>query len=228
VTRYEIKLVGAARDYRRVISELALLPAVLREHHPTRIVQSVYLDTPNGRALQDNLAGISERQKIRFRWYGPETERVRGRLERKRRSNALGDKDVIQIAEPQLVAGQNRCEFTDALRTALPEAAREWLHGLEPAQWIRYRRDYFATPGGELRVTVDRDLVAFDQRYDFVLSCRRPTPLPQLLIVEVKADMSQRDAIEEWLQHVDLRPSKCSKFVVASSPGEAPMASRFA
>jgi hypothetical protein len=48
-----------------------------------------------------------------------------------------------------------------------------------------------------------------------------------LLIVEVKASADHRETIESWLQTVGLRPSKCSKFVLATMPGEGPMPSVF-
>ncbi|MCR9245858.1 MAG: polyphosphate polymerase domain-containing protein [bacterium] len=227
MTRYEVKLVGDARDHRRVLSELRLLPAVLRPHHPPRTVQSIYLDTPNGRALADNLAGISNRTKVRVRWYGEATDLVNAHLEQKHRSNALGTKDVVRLGSELRVRGVDRRAFVANLRTRLEPAAAEWLHGLEPAQWIRYRREYFVSRGKELRVTVDRDVTAFDQRVLSTLDCRHGTPIPKLLIVELKAAAEHREAIEEWLQHTGLRPSKCSKFVLASIPGEAPIASRY-
>ena len=64
--RYEVKLVGGEADYSRLIAELRMLPSLLRCLHPTRVVQSVYLDSDDGLAVRDNLAGISSRQKLRL------------------------------------------------------------------------------------------------------------------------------------------------------------------
>jgi hypothetical protein len=225
VSRHEIKLVGLARDYDRVRCELSLLPALLCPLHPTRTVQSIYLDSHDQAAVRDNLAGISRRRKVRFRWYGTATASARGRLEQKRRDNLLGDKRSFPIDDEIALDGARRHDFVRVLARALPPAGRELLHGLEPAQWVRYRRDYLADTTGLLRVTIDRELVAFDQRCGARLSCRHPTALPDLLVVEIKADAAHRDAIEQFLQLIPLRPSKCSKFVLASAPREAPPAS---
>jgi len=224
--RYEVKLVGAEMDMPRFETELRLLPSVLRPLHPTRIVQSVYLDTDDGLAMRDNLSGISNRQKLRFRWYGDDSDEVEGQLEWKCRVNSLGSKDVVNLA-PMPVAGVTRRAFWRGLHERVPELWQRRLRGREPAQWIRYLRDYYGSGDGDLRITVDRELRAFDQRFDYVLSCRRKTPIPSLMIVEIKASSEHREAIEAWLQGVGLRPSKCSKFVLATQPGEGPEPSLF-
>ena len=176
--------------------------------------------------MRDNLSGISTRQKLRFRWYGDASDEVEGQLEWKCRNNSLGSKDVAKLT-PMKVAGVTRRAFCLGLRERAPELWQRRLRGREPAQWIRYCRDYYGSADGDLRITVDRDLRTYDQRFDYVLSCRRKTPIPALMIVEVKASSEHREAIEQWLQRVGLRPSKCSKFVLATQPGEGPQPSVF-
>jgi hypothetical protein len=227
VTRYEIKLALHDRDRSRLLSELRLLPNVLTTLHPPRTVQSVYLDTHGREALQDNLAGLAARRKVRFRWYGDDRQLVLGALEIKRRNHQFGDKDVHAIPDPLPVAGAARAEFVAALRRHTPAALQPLLDGQEPSQWIRYRREYFGDTTGRLRVTVDSDLVAFEQRYAARLGDAQPTPLPRLCIVELKADAADRLLVEAWLQQLDVRPSRCSKYVMACLPSEAPEPSRF-
>ncbi|MFH1998785.1 MAG: VTC domain-containing protein, partial [Planctomycetota bacterium] len=79
--RYEIKMVCQSQAYPEIRLCLDLDPSGLRVLYPPRRVQSLYLDTPEGDVLAENLAGISHREKIRFRWYGDEVRTVRGRLE---------------------------------------------------------------------------------------------------------------------------------------------------
>ena len=227
MTRYEIKLALHERDRARLLGELRLLPDVLTTLHPPRTVQSVYLDTHGREALQDNLAGIAARRKVRFRWYGDERQAVLGALEIKRRNHQYGDKDVHAIPVPLPVAGTARGEFVAALRRHAPAALQPLLDGQEPSQWIRYRREYFGDTTGRLRVTVDADLAAFEQRYAPRLDDSAPTPLPRLCIVELKADAADRRLVEGWLQRLDVRPSRCSKYVMACVPSEAPEPSRF-
>jgi hypothetical protein len=225
--RCEVKLVAADTDRARVLAQLRLLPGLLRPLYPSRTVQNVYLDTHEDLALEENLAGISQRHKLRLRWYGESSELVHGQLEWKRRENGFGDKELFALASAVTFEGATRTAFWRALHDQAPPHWQQRLRGREPAQWIRYRRDYLAGRSSDLRITVDSDLRASDQRFCFTLSRRHATPLPALLIVEIKAPRSAQPAIERWLQHVDLQPGKCSKFVLASRPGGLPLGQRY-
>jgi hypothetical protein len=225
--RCEVKLVVAATDRARVMAQLRLLPTLLKPLHPSRVVQSIYLDTHDELAVQENLAGLSARQKLRFRWYGEAAELVHGQLEWKLRENGFGDKELFALAAATAVEGSTRTAFWRALHAQAPPHWQQRLHGREAAQWIRYRRDYLAGTGDGLRVTVDSELRASDQRFGFTLSDKRSTPLPPLLIVELKAPRGMQPAIERWLQDVDLQPGKCSKFVLACRPGGLPLGQRY-
>lgn len=224
--RYEIKMLCAELSAPTVLAELGMATSGLRQLFPARLVQSVYLDTHDGRAVADNLAGISDREKIRFRWYGPATRGVHGQLECKRRSNLLGDKDVEKIPAPIDVGGVDRVTFVRSLRAHCSPRWRERISSnLEPAQWIRYRREYRQTADGVVRLTIDRDLQAFDLRDAWLLHDRYPTPLPRVMIIECKAPVSMRDRVELLLQELPLMVDKCSKFILASAPGHAPIVS---
>lgn len=220
--RYEVKLALAEVDLPKMRAALTLLPAALRPLHPERIVQSVYFDTWDGAAVHESLAGLSERRKLRLRWYGDDCGVVRASLECKRRSSGVGDKDVFALPAPIALQGVAKGRFLREVMRAAPPAWRERLAGTEPVQWIRYRREYLGSFDGGLRITVDRELVAWDQRFSGVLACRFATPLPRLAIVELKADVAQRRTIEGWLQGLPWRPGRCSKFLMAMQPAEAP------
>ena len=138
--RHEIKLVCEESGYSALRMALRLLPSGLRELHPTRVVQSIYLDTALQRALEENRAGISNRSKIRFRWYGAGRELVQGTLERKRRANTLGWKETLALSESIRVEGAPRAGFVADLARAAGGAWRTRLErGLEPVQWIGSR-----------------------------------------------------------------------------------------
>ena len=42
----------------------------MKKSFPDRKVNSLYFDDENYSCVRDNLAGISDRKKMRFRWYG--------------------------------------------------------------------------------------------------------------------------------------------------------------
>jgi hypothetical protein len=221
--RHEVKLAVPANDLAKVRAALALLPTSPRPLFADRVVQSVYLDTFGGAAVRDNLAGVSRREKLRLRWYGASAGGVLAQLECKRRSNAVGDKLTFDLPRPVDVDGVPRWRLLRELeRMASPEF-RERLCGTEITQWIRYRRSYLGSLDGVVRVTIDREIVAFDQRHRGTLSCRYATPLPALVIVELKAPLAARDVLEQWLQRLPWRPGRCSKYLLATSRTAGPL-----
>ena len=46
-----------------------LLSNGFNKQYPDRVINSIYMDTVNYDFAKDNISGISNRKKIRFRWY---------------------------------------------------------------------------------------------------------------------------------------------------------------
>ena len=222
--RYELKLASEVHLYAEVRALLLLHSVGLSPiHHPRRI-QSLYFDTLSDTALGDNLAGISHREKIRFRWYGDESLSVRGRLEKKVRENLQGWKEFGEVEGAFDVEGARRDELKTAIAAATTPAWRELLSGnLEIVQWITYQREYLATADGRVRVTLDKDLRTWDQRFSSRLTSKWRTPTPDLMIIECKVAPEDLERTEDLLSSLPVMVDKCSKFVIASSPGDAPL-----
>ncbi|HED64681.1 MAG TPA: VTC domain-containing protein [Planctomycetes bacterium] len=217
--RHELKLCCSASSLPRIRMALSLHPLAPRRLFPPRRVQSVYLDTLAGRAVEENLAGVSHREKVRLRWYGHETRGVRATLERKVRENTLGWKELAPLGTPIDVGGVSRRAFLRKLRAALPDAVRIGLEpDLEPVQWIRYEREYLATAGRRVRITLDRDLEAFDQRGRARLIDRAPTVIPRILVVELKCAPEDLDEARAIANALPVPVDRSSKFVLASRP----------
>ena len=224
--RYELKLASEVHLYEEVRSLLLLHSVGMAPIHHPRRVQSLYFDTPFDDALEDNLAGISHREKVRFRWYGEEARGVRGRLEKKVRENLQGWKEFGEVEGAFDMEAARRTELQAAFAGATSPTWRELLScNLEIVQWISYQREYLATSDRRVRVTLDRDLTTWDQRFSAHLSSKWKTPTPDLMILECKVAPEDLPRLEGLLSSLPLMVDKCSKFVIASSPGHAPLRS---
>ena len=224
--RYELKMVCEVRARGEVLAELCSHPMGFRSLYPDREVQSIYLDTHEGRAVQENLAGISDRRKLRLRWYGSEIGMVNAQIELKQRRNLYGRKEIEVLPAPVRIQGVDRLTLMRQLRSVLPAEWRCRLdRGLEPAQWIRYRRQYLGSFDGSVRITVDRQLGACDLRDRWRVAWQRPSLLGRILVVECKADMCREVELREAVRNLRLKVDRCSKFVMASAPCHGPMAS---
>jgi hypothetical protein len=225
--RHELKLVGDEAALAEVRMALRLDRAGIRTLFPPRVVQSVYLDTPFQRSLEENVAGLSSREKVRLRWYGEASERVEGVLERKCRENSLGWKECVPLGGPMDVAGQPRRPFVRALERRVDARWRQHLAGHEPAQWVSYLREYFETADRRVRLTLDRELAFADQRPLPRLDPSRRTGAPRLLVLELKCAPGDLDRARDLIGRLPLMLGRCSKFVLAAVPGSGPLPSQF-
>ena len=61
-----------------------LLTNYFKKLHPSRKINSIYLDTLNYNFIKDNIDGISDRKKIRFRWYNNNIENIFFEIKKKK------------------------------------------------------------------------------------------------------------------------------------------------
>ncbi len=209
--RHEIKFAldeAATRDLELWLRTSSL---GLRTAHQGRLVHNLYFDTLEADSLADKLAGLSDRAKVRYRWYGDRTAPDVGQLEVKRRANGLGWKETYRVdAAP---SATSRAAFVRALRAAVPPRARAWLATYpEPMLINRYRRAYFASCGSEVRATVDRDLSVWDQRVGRFPQCAQAASMPRLTILELKFAPTDRARVATELSDLGFVASACSKY----------------
>ena len=217
--RYELKGVTSATHLWDLRCWLRLHPAGFRVAWPERTVNSLYFDTFDLRCWEENLSGQSARAKIRFRWYGDEPLPAAGALEVKRRRNRLGWKETQRVTVPY-VTGDRWPDCHRRLLAALPPPLAVLLaaHPLA-ALLVRYRREYFVSADGRLRLTLDRDLRALDQRASAVPNVTRRSNMPDVVVVELKCDEREHALAVRALAESPLRLSRFSKYAVALENG---------
>jgi hypothetical protein len=212
--RYEVKLTCDTHILAQARSWMRCHPAGFVVAFPSRRVNSMYFDTQDLTNLNENLVGISERQKLRLRWYGTISTRVdRPMLELKQKSGQLGRKEQCQLACDLDL----RLPWSDILKTVRSNAGPEWQPALQtiehPTLINSYQRDYLVTPDGAVRITLDYAQVAYGQRLT-----PRPNLIARLLIadnvvIEIKAGPEQEDRLHEIASWFPVRRSRNSKYV---------------
>jgi hypothetical protein len=211
--RYEVKLVCPREKVAAARSWIRLHPEALREAYPPRLVHSLYLDSPTLSSFDANMAGISRRRKLRLRWYGPPAARVTAPvLELKYKENMMGGKKRQKL-DWELEWERPYTELLPALRSAAGAAWAAWLTAaIQPALLNQYRREYYATPDGALRVTLDTDIRAYDQRLSPRANRERPLLLPHTAIIEVKAPRAEAARLEQAMAFFPLQRMRNSKY----------------
>lgn len=180
---------------------IRLHPAGFRRLFPDRVVNNIYLDTPNLLTFHQNIAGVNERSKFRLRWYGKDYQKIEQSIfEVKMKHNELGSKRLYTFGT---VEWNSIKELHKNLAQLSPDFAV-----LRPSLYNRYLRSYFGTSDGKFRITIDRDM-------DFAIPSLRPSfhLKNTKVVVEIKYKETDDQATDFIFQHLPFRPTKSSKYV---------------
>jgi len=225
--RYEIKFATEPTALPIVRSWIRLHPAAFRRAYPPRLVNSLYFDTATWASLEDNLAGIAERDKLRVRWYGPDLNRIEGSMELKAKRGELGTKIAVALDRPLTLDDRRWADIVRDLRsrTLGPLAAAAGRKNL-PIVLIQYRREYLITADGSSRLTMDSEIRTFDQTRSGRPDLRRVIPAEPTLIVELKGDAGDRRSLEAVAAQLPLTRVAYSKYTrgVLTALGQAELA----
>jgi hypothetical protein len=221
--RYEIKFVAEAIRYHEIEQWIRLSPGGFRTSYPPRWVNNVYFDTPDLYGFAENLSGTSARAKLRLRWYGETDRPATTVLEVKRRRNHLGWK-LHYPAGPLDLGAQRWRTLRQQIRRALSPEGRLWLDSHpQPVLINRYHRQYFESPGGVLRATLDWRQTVFDQRFAARPNLRSRANLPDSLIAEVKFSRNDYHLGSRAIEGMPIRVSRNSKYMVGVEAILAPL-----
>jgi len=220
--RHEVKFVGPTTRRSNIVAWLLGHAAGFHSAYPPRRVNNFYLDDFEMSTYEENLTGVSQRTKIRFRWYGESSQEVAGTLELKHKRNRLGWKQNFRV--PGLrIRGRLWSQILTSLRTTLPLEARNWLDAYpQPTLINQYHREYFVSSDGRIRVTLDGNQRVFDQQLVRRPNFHAAANLPEALIVEFKASSVDQLLLGRTIQGIPLRSGRHSKYVVgvqALKPG---------
>jgi hypothetical protein len=213
-SRLEVKFVGSDVEEWRLRGWLKAHRAGFRVSYPPRCVNNIYFDTNDYAAFWENLTGISERTKVRYRWYGDSVEPGPGALELKGKRNSFGWKQVFPVAASPYSPGCSWNTVRGRLLADLPDRARRWLEE-HPVPVIinSYQRDYYVSADGRVRVTLDLHQAVRDQRFPRYPNLTRVANLPRAMVLEVKCARPDRGLASSVIRGIPIRVSRHSKYV---------------
>jgi hypothetical protein len=213
--RYEMKLVCDARYQHQARKWLRVHPAGFRVAYPPRRVNSLYFDTPDLEGVRANLQGLAVRNKLRLRWYGEVWPEVQPVLELKHKDALLGTKARYVLSD-RIDLSRSWEEIQATLRACLPSGGRMLLEkASEPILLNHYQREYYLSLDAAVRVTLDYNQCAYDQRLTPRPNVRAALLLADTVVIEVKAERAQADRVREVIQRFPLPRSRSSKYVNA-------------
>jgi hypothetical protein len=208
--RFERKFRVSGLSIDEVVGVVEDNPAFFHSVHQPRIVNNIYFDTVDLLCREMNIEGVASRQKFRVRWYGDAINPKSPILELKVKRGLAGWKHTFPVES--FTIGNREEILSGLMRLKLPVGLVSDLQFMEPTLFNSYRRKYFMTAEGNIRLTID-DL----QQTKRILA--RNFQLNNLtkhydIIVELKYSEEYDKQAAEIANHFPFRMTKNSKYVV--------------
>ena len=209
--RYEIKFV---LDNSRLSDAMQWLynETTAIKTYDNRKVNSIYFDDVGFSSVRDNLAGISQRNKLRLRWYG-EQKHTLPIFEVKTKNGRLGCKTTypIQSIENSLMK-LNIDKITSKCISGLEEQNIVFDEHLVPTLQVNYEREYYETHDS-IRITIDQNIQFSDTQLHTTLDENNSFPYP-FKVMEVKFEPDMKEAVAELIRPLHITPKRHSKYLV--------------
>lgn len=211
--RYEVKMVVDALLLDEVRSWTLAHPAAFRAAYPLRRVNNLYFDTFERQFILDHVDGLAERAKVRYRWYGETWRASAGQVEIKHKQTQLSRKIIFPVDASLEIAQLSWEEIIAGIVEHTAEDCARLLNNLEPVLINYYWREYYVNAEGDIRLTLDYGMRAFDQAFGFFPNIRFPQPLLNELVIEVKAPSQAHGRVADVLAEFPLRCIDNSKYL---------------
>ena len=178
---------------------LAMAGRMQEDRFGLTTIASLYYDTPDDRLIRASMDKPIYKEKLRLRSYGRATESSPVYLELKRKYDGTVYKRRIQTTVGEAAAflrdgqpapdgqiGRELVAFRDHYRTLVPRFL------------ILYERTAYFAPGGDLRLTIDRNLRYRTERLELTGSTEGAPLLDDgCVLLELKV----QSAVPLWLSH---------------------------
>lgn len=182
-------------------------------------IRSLYFDDAWERCLDENEAGVDQREKYRIRIYDPRTDVIHLEIKEKnrgltkKRACDLSREECLQIMDGGLPWKPDGRAPLNALQLQM-RCSR-----MKPKVVIAYERTAFVHPSGNVRITFDRNIMASrccDEFLEPQVSGMTPVLPAGLHVLEVKYDEFLPDVIAQQLEIGKLRKTAFSKYYLGA------------
>jgi len=180
------------------------------------IIQSLYFDNYSDKAITEKLSGQSRREKFRLRYYNDDTSFIR--LERKSKANRLCYKESARITAEEcaaILAGNYDCLNNPDKPLLMELYTKIHYQNLRPKNIVKYHREAYKYPAGNVRITLDSNIRTSNNVYGFLNPALVTIPAANAIIMEIKYDGFIPDIIRDVIQIGRRNQAEFSKYVVA-------------
>ena len=213
-SRYEIKFVLNELEFLEVKYFIKYINSF--KSFPMRTVNSLYYETYDYSSVKDNLSGISNRKKLRLRWY---EKNINPKLEIKNKFSRIGNKKTFSLdflkledIESIKVRELNKLIFNHLKNN---HTEKFLFNQFIPVLKVFYEREYYETING-VRITVDKNInfsqVSPNQKINFYKNIKF-----NKRVMELKFPIDLKNHVNDLIKNLNITPKRNSKFLVGMS-----------
>ena len=191
------------KKYRLTTSDInkvknILLTQNMKFLYPSRTISSCYFDSKDFISFHHSEEGVLPRKKIRVRWYN--------------KLNIFNKETKISSIEGRFKYTEN-LDHIKSLDQLLNIDIKDNLYGkLKPKIIVTYTREYFLI--NKLRVTLDRNIQIFDQRFASLKPNYKLKNFTQdYLVIEFKFNKEDKMFLNDLDINIPIKASRNSKYI---------------
>ncbi len=193
---------------------LKIHPLNIKKLFDNRVINNIYLDDLNFKFFKDNIDGISDRIKIRIRWYGETFGEIKNpKLEFKIKQNTLGEKKFYEM-DNFFFDEKNGIDEKILVEKIQSRNIKDYINinFIKPKILNVYNRSYFITNDQHFRITLD----SFPDYYDLEKNknyLRKVSHFQKYHTLEIKYNEKYNKYFQFFIKYLPLRLDKNSKYV---------------
>lgn len=211
--RYEIKFVLNEREMSHALTWLSIIGA---KKFSDRSINSLYFENLKQELARENLAGISDRCKVRLRYYGDDIlESSIQNLEIKLREGRLGSKIIYSLLtikealKHKTLHELSKNIFQEIYNSHFTHTSIN--NYLTPILFTKYKREYYKIYN-EVRITIDRNIKFYNTPPNVKLSSLKPI-FYNSFIMEIKFPKNLKLDVANLIRSLHITPRRHSKYL---------------
>ena len=177
-------------------------------------IYSLYFDNDYDKALLEKINGVNKREKFRIRYYNGDLSFIKLEKKSKICGKCLKESTLLTKEQTQdIIDGNINWMSENSVPLILELYAKMKSYGLKPKTIVRYTREPFVFPAGNVRVTLDYNIRTGITCTDFLSAeCVTVPAGDSPIILEVKWDEFLPDIIRDAVMLEGRRVGAYSKY----------------